>query len=178
MVSSSPPVEVYDHDPGWALSYRRYEGAIRHALGGIALRIEHIGSTAVPGLAAKPVIDIQVSVADVRDLDAYRPGLESIGMRHRRHPEVIEAREFFRPDGPRVVHVHVVDAGSELERLYLLHRDYLRAHPDAATEYASLKRSLAATHRHARQRYQEAKEPFILRLTFDAEAWAWGTGWW
>ena len=75
------------------------------------------------------------------------------------------------------VHVHVVDAGGELERTYLLHRDYLRTHPDAAAEYAVLKRSLAATLRYERQRYQDATEPFILRMGLDAQAWAAVAGW-
>ena len=174
---SSEPVDVCDYDPRWIERYQVAAGRIREALGEGADRIEHIGSTAVPGLAAKPVIDVQVSVADVSNLDAYRPRLESVGMVHRPHPEVVDRREFFRPAGPRTVHVHVVDAGGELERTYLLHRDYLRAHPDAAAEYAALKRSLAAAHRYERQRYQDAKEPFILRLGRAADAWATATGW-
>jgi len=138
----------------------------------MCLRVDHIGSTSVPGLAAKPVIDIQVSVADVEALDSYRPGLEGIGLLHRPHPEEPDRREFFRPPGPRVVHVHVVAAGSAEERRHLLHRDYLRAHPEVAADYGALKRELAGTFREARQDYQEAKHPFLESMAADAERWA------
>src|SRR5688500_18100804 len=110
--SSSGPVDVVPYDDEWVLRYAEYSARIRDALGALATRVEHIGSTAVPGLAAKPVIDVQVSVRELAALDDYKRGIESLGFIHRPHPENEEATEFFRPAGPRVVHVHVVQADS------------------------------------------------------------------
>ena len=174
---SSGPVEVLDYDPGWVARFEEHERQLRRVLGPLAVRVEHIGSTSVPGLAAKPVIDVQVSVPAIDDLSSYRPSLESSGFLHRPHPEVEEAREFFRPPGPRVVHLHVVEAGGAVERRHLLHRDYLRSHPPVAAEYGALKKRLAADLREARQAYQAAKSPFLERLEVDAEAWAAASGW-
>jgi GrpB-like predicted nucleotidyltransferase (UPF0157 family) len=130
-LSASGPVEVVDYDQSWDQCFAQYAARISGVLGAIAVRVEHIGSTAVPGLAATPVIDVQLSVPVVAALDQYKDALESLGFLHRPHPENEEAREFFRPPGPRVVHVHVVGAGSMEERRYLLHRDFLRSHPNS-----------------------------------------------
>ena len=173
----SGPVEVVDYDERWPARFEAYADELRRALGMVAARVDHIGSTAVPGLAAKPVIDIQVSVDDVGAIDVYKPGLESIGLVHRPHPEEPEQREFFRPPGRRIVHVHVVGTGSREERRQLLHRDYLRAHPAAARQYGELKRRLAETFRDARQDYQAAKDPFLQSMGLEAERWATETSW-
>jgi len=175
--SQSGPVEVIDYDQRWPARFEAYADELRRALGSVAARVEHIGSTAVPGLAAKAVIDIQVSVGDVAAIDLYKPGMESIGLAHRPHPEEPERREFFRPPGRRIVHVHVVGSGSAEERRHLLHRDYLRAHPAASREYGELKRRLAETFRDARQNYQEAKSPFLQSMGLEAERWARETSW-
>ncbi len=175
--SASGPVEVVDYDPSWDERFGEYAARIRGVLGALAIRVEHIGSTAVPGLAAKPVIDVQVSVPEVAALDRYKGALESLGFSYRPHPEIKEAREFFRPPGPRVVHVHVVGAGSVEERRYLLHRDFLRAHRTVAFEYRALKRRLAGELAHARQDYQSAKNPFLEEMGRKAEEWAIATNW-
>jgi GrpB-like predicted nucleotidyltransferase (UPF0157 family) len=176
-VSASGPVEVVDYDPAWEGRFGDYRASIHGALGSVAVAIEHIGSTAVVGLAAKPVIDVQVSVPNLDALDEYKPGLESLGLLHRPHPEDVEPREFFRPPGPRVVHVHVVQVGSAEERRYLLHRDFLRAHPTVASEYGELKKQLATELGDARQDYQWRKNPFLERVQREAEMWADTTGW-
>jgi len=170
-------VDVVGYDVQWPAQFDAYADRVREALGPACLRIDHIGSTSVPGLAAKPVIDMQVSVADVAAPESYRPGLEGAGFLHRPHPEEPERREFFRPPGPRAVHVHVVEAGGPEERRQLLHRDYLRAHPEVAMEYGALKQRLARRFRDARQDYQEAKHPFLQSMGADAEAWAAATAW-
>jgi GrpB-like predicted nucleotidyltransferase (UPF0157 family) len=105
---------------------------LHKALAPLEVRIEHDGSTAVPGLSAKPVIDLQVSVPSIADKNGYRPALESLGL-------VLRARapddRFFRPtaSAPRTVHVHVCERGSAWERDHILFRDLLRVHPSAAT---------------------------------------------
>ena len=167
---------VVDYDVEWV---GRFEAAARdlsRTLGALAVRMDHIGSTAVPGLAAKPVIDIQVSVAELHPVRPYRDALEPLGYVHRPHPEVPD-REFFRPPGPRTVHLHVVATGSRCEREHLLMRDFLRTHDAAASRYASLKRHLAEQFRDARQEYQDGKSPFLEELLVEAEEWAVESGW-
>ena len=167
---------VVDHDLAWRDRFDVVARALHDALGDLALRVDHFGSTAVPGLAAKPVIDVQVSVRQLRPLDPYRDAIESVGYLHRPHPEVPD-REFFRPPGRRTVHVHVVARGSRNERQHLLTRDFLRTHEVIACRYALLKRALAEEFRDSRQDYQAGKESFLEELIVEAEAWAVETGW-
>jgi GrpB-like predicted nucleotidyltransferase (UPF0157 family) len=147
-----------------------------HALGTNATRIDHIGSTAVPGIPAKPVIDVQVSVPDLEAEEAYRPQIEGIGW-----PMLASEPEhrFFRPpdDQPRTAHIHVCQAGGAWERAHLLFRDFLRAHPHIAQEYAALKRRLVATVGHDRPVYSRSKDPFVAQTLAQAEDWARATGW-
>ena len=170
------PIEVVEYDPDWPARFELWHGRLAGALGPIAARIEHVGSTAVPGLAAKSVIDIQISVRAVADEPAYVPAIERAGVAFRAR----DARHrYFRPAGdrPRDVQVHVCDAGSAWERTHLLFRDYLRSAASARDRYARLKRQLSARHRQDRIAYNEAKTDFILDAMADAEAWAHRTGW-
>lgn len=170
------PVEVVPYDPAWPDAFGAWRDRLVAALGSTARRIEHVGSTAVPGLAAKPVIDIQVSVLDAADEAAFRPALEGLGLPLRaREP----GHRYFRPPRghPREVQVHVCDAAGEWERIHLLFRDYLRAHPAACEDYAALKQGLAGRFRGDRVAYNEAKSGFILELLERAEEWAQTTGW-
>jgi len=146
------------------------------ALGAAAVRIDHVGSTSVPGLAAKPVIDVQVSVSDLGDEESYVPATESAGLVLRTRED---ARRFFRPPPgtPREVHVHVCQAGGGWERDHLLFRDYLRARPEVHAQYGELKRELAAVWHDDRAGYTEAKSGFILDTLDDAGQWAVATGW-
>jgi GrpB-like predicted nucleotidyltransferase (UPF0157 family) len=170
------PVEVIPYDPAWPDHFERWRQRLQQALGNAATRIAHIGSTAVPGLAAKPIIDVQVIVPDVGDEAAYVPAIERAGVAFRaRDPE----HRYFRPAGdrPRDVQVHVCCAGSSWERAHLLFRDFLRADEGLRGAYAALKRDLAARYRHDRIAYNEAKTSFILDAVSRAEAWAAETGW-
>lgn len=170
------PVEIVPWDPGWPERFARWRRRIRDAVGEAALRIEHVGSTAVPGLAAKPVVDVQVSVPAVEDEGAYVPGIEAIGVPLRSREE---GHRYFRhpPGRPRLVHVHVCQAGGEWERVHLLFRDYLRAHPQVARAYADLKAELAARHATDRLAYLEGKSGFIRDALAAAERWAGRAGW-
>lgn len=170
------PVEVVEPDPAWPERFADVRARIVDALGPVAVRVEHVGSTSVPGLPAKPVIDVQVSVDDVADESAYAPKLETLGWPMRARDE---GTRFFRdPSGaPRRVHVHVCAAGSRWERIHLLFRDYLRAHPDQAAAYAELKRALASRHRDERVAYTEGKTAFVEATLERAEAWAAATAW-
>jgi GrpB-like predicted nucleotidyltransferase (UPF0157 family) len=165
------PVDVVDYDPGWPARYEEWRGRLSEALGPTAVLIEHVGSTAVPGLAAKPVIDVQVSVPHIEDELAYVPPIKGLGVALRTRDSV---HRFFRPasGSPREVHIHVCDAGSEWERQHLLFRDFLRADDATRDAYAALKRDLADRYHDDRITYTDAKSNFILDVMERAEAWA------
>lgn len=162
-------LEIVPYDPAWPVAFHLEEQRIRAVLGDLALRIDHDGSTAVPGLAAKPVIDIQVSVADLAAMDAYRRPLQSIGYTHVPDADDGICPFFHRPaQWPHTHHVHVVQAGGAEERRTLAFRDYLRDHPDEARAYEKLKRGLAARSSaecfQSRQAYADAKSEFVERV--------------
>jgi GrpB-like predicted nucleotidyltransferase (UPF0157 family) len=172
------PVAIVAYDPIWPGRYAAWRERLSGAMGGTAIAIEHIGSTAVPGLAAKPVVDIQVSVPDVADEGAYVQAIESVGFGLRYRNEGLGWRYFRPPPGlPREAQVHVCSVGSESERLHLLFRDYLRAHPAEADAYAVAKRAAAARHPEDRIAYTDAKGGFIHPALRRAGAWARETGW-
>lgn len=178
-MKAGDPVWIAPYDATWPEQFQQLAQRLRNALGPVAFRIDHIGSTSVPGLAAKPVIDIQISVADFEPLDAYRLPLESLRYIFRAdNPE--RTKRYFReaPGHPRV-HIHVRRAGSFSEQFALLFRDYVRTHPDVASQYAQLKIELAQRYSQVEDRaaYTEAKSPFIWKVIAQADDWAQQTGW-
>jgi len=172
--SGGDPVEVVAYDDSWPERFQAWKERLE-AVVDLAASIHHVGSTSVPGLAAKPVIDVLVVVPDIDDEDSYLPGIESLGvpLRSREPPH----HRYFRPGRgqPRVVQIHVSDA--EWAREHLLFRDYLRAHSVEAEAYAALKRDLAATYRNDRLAYTDGKTGFILDTLDLAERWAAETEW-
>jgi len=168
---------VVDHDPAWRELFAALGRELRAALGSAALRIDHVGSTAVPGLAAKPIVDVQISVASFEPLRAFRDPIEACGFVWRRNNEELTKRYFREQPGRRRTHVHVRRAGSFCEQLNLLHRDYLRADPVRADEYAAVKRSIGHLLRTDRQAYVDAKAPFVWGTIARAHDWAQRTGW-
>jgi GrpB-like predicted nucleotidyltransferase (UPF0157 family) len=169
-------VEVVDYDPAWADRFAEWRDRLARALGPAARRIEHVGSTAVTGLAAKPIVDIQVSVAEVEDEAAYVPAIEAMGVALRSRES---GHRYFRPAGdrPRTVHIHVCGSGSAWERDHLLFRDYLRADTATRDAYAAVKRAAAGRYRDDGIAYTEAKTAFVLDALERAEGWAVATGW-
>jgi len=153
-------IVIADYDPAWALRFERERSRVGEALAGKALAIEHVGSTSVPGLAAKPIIDICLVVADSADEDAYVPDLARAGYELRvREPDWHEHR-MLRP-ASRDVHLHVFTAGStEIDRM-LLFRDRLRANGEDRARYEAAKRSLAARDWPTMQDYADAKSPVV-----------------
>ena len=171
------PIVVVPADAGWAQEFRTYALRLRGALGPVARRIDHVGSTAVPGLDAKPIVDIQVSVRDLEPMAAYRDPLESLGYAYDPgNPDRLK-RAFRWPPGQRRTHLYVRAAGSFDEQLNLLFRDYLRAHSSDRAEYARVKWELAARFREDREGYVQAKEPTVWALLRRAHAWSQTTGW-
>ena len=170
------PLVVVDYDPGWPQTYERWQQRASAALGRAAIRIEHVGSTSVPGLAAKPIVDIQVSVADLGGEPRYVPPLQAIGLVLRSRDEL---HRYLRPPAgqPYEVHVHVCAAGGQWEHDHLLFRDYLRAHPAACLRYAEAKRAAARRWSDDGWAYTDAKTGVILDVLKQAEDWAVVTGW-
>jgi len=153
-------IKIVDYDPDWPKKFKAHARVIADALGASALRIEHVGSTSVPGLAAKPVIDILVVVADSADESAYLPQLEAAGYVLRvREPDWNEHRMLRTPE--RDVHVHVYSAGcQEIQRL-LTFRDRLRRSADDRSRYERTKRELAAREWPDMNAYADAKTEVI-----------------
>jgi len=165
-MAHAPPrtVEIAAYDPDWPRRFRALADRAAAALGDIVLSIEHVGSTAVPGLAAKPVIDLDVVVRP-EDVEHAVRRLATLGYGHRGELGVPGRHAFRTPLGEAKHHLYVCVAGSEGLRDHLRFRDHLRTHPDAAREYAALKQRLAERHRHDPDAYQEAKRAFIDALT-------------
>ena len=152
-------IELVAHDPAWAVRFETERRRIGDALGA-GVRVEHVGSTAVPGLVAKPIVDVQVSVADVSDEASYVPALVAAGfelrVRERGH------RMLRTPE--RDVHLHVCDAGGEWEHRHLAFRDRLRSSPADRDRYAAVKRSLAAQGWPSMNAYAAAKSEVIAEI--------------
>ena len=162
-------IEIRDHDPGWAAAFEAERARLAHALGAMALRIDHHGSTAVPGLAAKPIIDIQISVASLMPIEAYGRPLALCGYVHQPHEDDAFAPFFHRPaTWPHSHHVHVVQAESDEARRTIAFRDYLCEHADAARDYELLKRELVARFPggdpESREAYAAAKTAFVTAI--------------
>jgi GrpB-like predicted nucleotidyltransferase (UPF0157 family) len=168
---------VVAYDPAWPELFAALAIRLRGALGGVALRIDHFGSTSVPGLDAKPIIDVQISVAAFEPLADFAGPLESCGFLFRSKPDELTRRYFRERPGDQRTHVHVRRAGSFAEQLNLLHRDFLRADLARARDYAALKHSLAHLLITDRQAYVDAKGPFVWETIRRAEEWSLGTGW-
>ena len=153
MTSAARRLVISDHQPTWPVRFRELARSLRERLGDDALRIDHIGSTSVPGLAAKDLIDIQVTVAELVVSDAWPdellPGLHRRSVRGDHIPAAssVDPADWSKRywSDPQAVHVHVREEGRPNQQYPLLFRDYPRADPLAAGSYGSLKRALAAT---------------------------------
>jgi putative glutamine amidotransferase len=161
----SRPYTIAEADPSWADRFATEASRIRSALGDVAVRVDHVGSTSVAGLAAKPIVDIQVSVTSMVPRDAYVDPLRALGYRWVLDPWSDEHEYFSRDvDGVRVFQIHVCRAGGWWERRHLAFRDELRRDPDTAAEYAALKRRLANEHPRDILSYVDGKEVFIRSI--------------
>jgi GrpB-like predicted nucleotidyltransferase (UPF0157 family) len=159
------PIIVVDYDPRWPAMFEADRARLVDVVGDWVAGVEHIGSTSVPGLAAKPVIDILVGVRSLADADAHC--IDPIcGLGYEYMPEfetVMPFRRYFRrlaPDGNHSHHIHLVEKGCDFWERHLLFRDYLRAHPERAREYEALKRRLAPQFSDVND-YAEAKTKII-----------------
>ena len=159
------PITFVEYDPGWPALFEREEARIRTILGDRVVRLEHTGSTSVPGLAAKPVIDITMTVADVLDEPAYAPDLEVAGYRvviREQEPDWYDHRVFKGPDTN--INLHVCSAGCrEMDRMVGF-RDWLRTHDDDRHLYESTKRELLKRQWTYVQNYADAKGDVVEEI--------------
>lgn len=182
-------IEIVEYREQWPAEFRAIAGDLRRSLGPLALRIDHIGSTSVPGLAAKDRIDIQVTVASAADLDeaaallaaagyAARPAVRSdhVPPGGSAAPDEWSKRFLVQRAGERAANIHIRVAGRANQRYPLLFRDYLRAHPASAAAYAELKRRLAQNLADPGT-YADVKDPACDLIAVAAESWAAASGW-
>lgn len=163
-------VRVVPYSPEWPRLFEQERRLLESAFGGRALSFEHVGSTSVPGLAAKPIIDVMAAVRDLGDVGPCVGPLAAAGYTYKGE-NGLPGRHYFTKGAPlRTYHLHVVTPDSAHWREHLLFRDYLRAHPEAAGEYARLKTELARRFARDRGAYTEAKAPFIRRVIAEARA--------
>ena len=163
------PIELADYDPAWPQLFEREAARIRSVLGGRAVLVEHAGSTSVPGLPAKPLIDIVLAVPDTADEPSYVPALTAAGYRLTiREADWFEHRLFKGPDTN--INLHTFTAGtSEISRM-LRFRDWLRAHDDDRDRYAAVKRDLARRQWRHVQHYADAKTAVVQEIMARADA--------
>jgi GrpB-like predicted nucleotidyltransferase (UPF0157 family) len=163
------PVTLVPYDPAWPELFAREERRIRAALGAHALHVDHVGSTSVPGLAAKPIVDIVLRVAGSADEPAWLPALEASGYVLRiREPSFFEHRMLRGPDTKVNLHVYS-DGCTEVARM-LLFRDWMRAHDDERDLYERTKRALAARTWDRVQSYADAKSDVVREILARADA--------
>lgn len=168
---SPAPVVIADYDAGWPEAFQDLKQALEAGLGPLALAIEHVGSTAVPGLAAKPIIDLDVVIESVDRLPQAIAALARLGYVHQGDRGIAGREMFWRlgPDVPRdgsgrswpEHHLYVCARDSAELARHLAFRDYLRAHPKTAAAYAKLKRGLARRFPRDREAYSRAKTEFV-----------------
>ena len=183
------PVAVRPYQPHWVDEFTRIAKHVRDLVGPAAIRIDHIGSTAVPGLGAKDVIDIQITVADLDAADGLTRALRTAGFRHgttfehdqfhKKSETDPELRKLYmrEPEGERRAHIHIRERGRFNQRYALLFRDYLRSAEDVRTEYELVKRRASQLFPDSIDGYLFLKDP-VLHIIYEAASlWAQKVGW-
>jgi GrpB-like predicted nucleotidyltransferase (UPF0157 family) len=164
-------VVLAPYDPDWPRQFETERALLGRVFADAAVSIEHVGSTAVPGLGAKPVIDIMIGVSALAEVESRIPELERHGYEYVREYEArLPERRYLRKPrvGSRTHHVHAVVRGSAFWYRHLLFRDYLRAHPEAAAAYLELKQRLASRHRADPASYSDGKSAFVEAVLLKA----------
>jgi len=161
----SGTVRVVPYDPRWPLLFKEAAAALRQAIGPELIAIHHVGSTAVPGLPAKPILDILVAIPHFERGRSLVPRLAALGYEHRPDEDIPDRHYFRRRSGTtRTHHVSLAEPGSHHHRVTLAFRDALRRFPELAEQYAVLKAGLAAQYPRNREAYLEGKSAFVCRV--------------
>jgi GrpB-like predicted nucleotidyltransferase (UPF0157 family) len=155
--------ELSDYDANWPRIFERESDLIAEALGDQLVDISHIGSTSIPGLRAKPIIDILAAVESFAPMDHYNEVLGPLGYHHQPQ-ENEDERIFFWKGIPRTHHLHVVEYATWEHQRHLIFRDYLRAHPDIARWYEQVKQELSSAFKGNRPAYTKGKTAFIKSI--------------
>ena len=169
---TQPTLVIAAYSPEWPREFERERAALTAALAPLHVHIEHIGSTSVPGMSAKPIIDIMVGAPSLNDVEAHMPLIEQLGYEHL--PEMLDLmpdnRFFAKPATlPRRFHLHAVEYDGEFWRDHIAFRDVLRNDSKLAADYLALKSQLAAQYRLQPKRYTDAKGPFINAVVQEAQ---------
>ena len=160
-------ISVVEYRPEWREMFEEEKHRLRAVLDEVSAQIEHIGSTSVVGLAAKPIIDIMVGLPDFSVADKLVPEIEALGYEYfKKYEDEMPFRRYFAKDlnGGRTHQIHMVAAGGEFWERHLFFRDYLRQNPDAANEYAALKKQLTEREWADVNEYADAKTEFIKSI--------------
>ncbi|HWI65343.1 MAG TPA: GrpB family protein [Symbiobacteriaceae bacterium] len=165
------PITVVPYRPEWQAEFRGYRDRVAAALGDVAVSIDHVGSTSVPGLAAKPIIDLDVAVADASVIPLAIERLAAIGYVHEGDLGIPGREAFINPPGTPRHHLYVCTVDNPEYQRHLLFRDYLRAHPDEAAQYGELKQELARRFPYERETYWRGKTELVLAILERARAW-------
>jgi GrpB-like predicted nucleotidyltransferase (UPF0157 family) len=164
-------VVIVAHDPAWAKQFREESLRIAEVFGHELLSIHHIGSTSIPGLSAKPIIDIMPVVRDISKVEAFNAGMIELGYTPMGEHGIAGRRHFVKGGDVRTHHVHTYEPDNPEVQRHLDFRDYLIAHGEEALHYAQLKSRFAEEHRYDLEAYTKAKAPFIQAVLAKARAW-------
>src|SRR5438105_8172350 len=163
-------IRVVEYDPRWPEVYELERGLLVGALYPFVVDIQHIGSTSVPGLAAKPIIDIGVAIEEYPLPEVSIEAVVALGYEYVGEYG-IPRRHYFHKGSPRIHHLHVLEVSGEEWQKHILFRDYIRAHREQARRYETLKRDLARRYEHDREAYTDSKTEFVLATLAKARAW-------
>jgi GrpB-like predicted nucleotidyltransferase (UPF0157 family) len=168
---------IAEYEPEWRNMFLEIGTRLRSSLGDLAVRIDHVGSTSIVGLDAKPIIDIQISVINLDDVEKYKTKIEILGFGLRGENPDKSKRYFREIPGNRRTHIHVRQVGSFSEQLALLFRDYLREHPEDRLKYTEEKHRLMKLYSNERLKYVDGKGPIIWEIIQKASSWSQDIGW-
>lgn len=168
---------IATYDSEWRVVFLKIGTQLRDSLGQLATRIDHVGSTSIVGMDAKPIVDIQISVVNFDDEETFRGKIEKLGFVLRKeNPD--KTKKYFRENpGNRRIHIHVRRSGSFSEEMTLLFRDYLRIHPEDCKKYAEEKHRLMTIYKSDRPKYVDGKGPIVWEILQRAHLWSQSTGW-
>lgn len=155
---------ISDYDPDWSVQFERIEAKLAAVLGSLAVAIEHVGSTSVPGLAAKPILDIDIAIESVSEVPSAIQFLTEINYKHEGDLGITGREAFSVPEGAYPHHLYVVTADGREFKRHLAFRNRLRQDESAAREYEEIKRQLAAHYGADRDGYSRAKTEFVEHI--------------
>ncbi|NHJ84119.1 MAG: GrpB family protein [Asgard group archaeon] len=166
----SAPITIEKYNPKWPELFERERLLLEKTLGVLAVQIEHIGSTAVPGLGAKPIIDIMLGIENFKDADKCIALLSSIGYLYdtKRREDFPERKSLDKIIEGTTIYLYIVEIKTDFWKRHINFRDYLRQHPEIAKEYNKLKLNLAKKYRDDREAYNRGKSKFITKVEEEA----------